>query len=254
MQERGSLRCGLYRFQVEGTYRYQLVRDQPLSCLTCFVSSYGCQLWTFTSWIVSSACSCSTQQSKWTWYSGSGYKHKFCNVERKGRWCTGWGKDLYNCTIGSWGDHRVALHIQHSFLLCYHECSELRICVITSATDYKYIEEHFSTGFFVTTADLEERPDVYSNETCNVVATSRLDLLNYKFSHGELLPQSFVIGEKYIQQWSACFCDKAWRHWVEQNSKLGCLGFVLWRETRDHEQSKFMSTQCWWWSTLIFLN
>jgi hypothetical protein len=52
----------------------------------------------------------------------------------------------------------------------------------------------------VTTADLEERPDVYSNETCNVVATSRLDLLNYKFSHGELLPQSFVIGEKYIQQ------------------------------------------------------
>jgi ABC-type amino acid transport substrate-binding protein len=77
----------------------------------------------------------------------------------------------------------------------YDECSHMNICVTGKTTDYEYVVSHFTVDFFVVTTSLEESIQFYFNGKCNVVASSRLDLLNQKSNHLDLLTSSFVIGD-----------------------------------------------------------
>jgi hypothetical protein len=77
----------------------------------------------------------------------------------------------------------------------YDECSQMVICVTRSTTDYGYVAGHFTSDFSLITSGLDESIQSYFNETCNVIASSRLDLLNYKYGHEDLLLSTIVIGD-----------------------------------------------------------
>lgn len=77
----------------------------------------------------------------------------------------------------------------------YDECAEMSICVTGSTTDYRYVASHFTVDFFVVTSSLEESTQQYLNGTCNVIASSRLDLLNHKRNNLKTLA-AFVISDE----------------------------------------------------------
>jgi ABC-type amino acid transport substrate-binding protein len=78
----------------------------------------------------------------------------------------------------------------------YGECASLFICVTNSTTDYAYVASHFTTSFFVVTTSVDESLRQYLHNTCNVIASSRLELLNYKYIDGSLIDATFIIGNK----------------------------------------------------------
>lgn len=79
----------------------------------------------------------------------------------------------------------------------YDECARMKICVTGKTTDYGYVASHFTVDFFIVTLSLEESIHSYLNETCNVIGSSRLDLLNYKRQNLRTLTTFIISNETF---------------------------------------------------------
>lgn len=80
----------------------------------------------------------------------------------------------------------------------YDECAQLAICVINGTTDYEYIANQFTSEFLVISRGSRESILLYNDGKCNVIANGRLGLINFMFRESELIPPSFAIGNKTL--------------------------------------------------------
>ena len=75
----------------------------------------------------------------------------------------------------------------------YDICSQMMICVTGSTTDYEYVASHFISDFLLISSGLHYSIELYLEGACNVVASSRFDLLNCKQERGDVMDDTFII-------------------------------------------------------------
>jgi general L-amino acid transport system substrate-binding protein len=186
VQDRGNLRCGLHESRSRGTFRYQLCQAIAAVVLNN-VDAVDITNVTAETRFVSL-----NDRTSDVLAGGETY-----TIEREVNESTTGASFTFSTPYYYDG---MAFAGNETFVTCaeeikrYDECSHMVICVTATTTDYGYVAGHFTLDFFVVTTGLEESIQLYFNGTCNVVASSRFDLLNYKSNHLDVLTSSFVIG------------------------------------------------------------
>ena len=143
----------------------------------------------------------------------------------------------------------------------YNECAAMIICVTGSTTDYAYVASHFTTDFFVVTEGLESSIQLYLNDTCNVVGSSRFDLLDFKYRNSEELNSTFfVIGDETFNNDPLSYVtrpdDTEWSNivnWALQSLFYGERQGIGKDESKCQKNTETQSLNGTW-SELNFLN